>query len=245
MNLKRYKNPPIKEAVLTVGYKKGDKFSLEQALAIDKIFSPEFPLRKDIVVFESNLKIGNGAEAELSQNKQSLKGYSFWSEDNTKVYQITAESFSYNILKPYSNRFDFVSKAKEIWESLDKEIEIDQVSSVSLRYINRILIPIPFKDFDDYINGTPKIPKCLPNSLSAFFNQIQVPVSENILATISTTIEPDTNDHLPFILDITVTKFGRPALNKNEFWDEMEEMLNLKNDIFEDSITDETRKLFD
>jgi len=240
-----YNNPPINEAVLTIGFKKVDHILKESLVSVNDSFREEFPVKKDIVSYEGDINIGKDIEPELTTNNKHINGYSFWNKEKTRLYQLTKDRFSYNMLKPYTNRNEFVNKAKVIWSEFDHVINPDQISSISLRYINRVLIPLPIEDFKDYISITPKVPEILPDSLNSFFNQVQIPMNDDILVTISTTIEPDRNDQLPYILDIMVTKYGRPSLNKNEFWGDLVDMLDLKNDIFENVITDKTRKLFD
>jgi uncharacterized protein (TIGR04255 family) len=91
----------------------------------------------------------------------------------------------------------------------------------------------------------PPIPDCLPQSFSNFFMQIQVPGKDKYRNVVITeTIEPISNSILPFILDIDVFQDLNIKNSIESLTLNFSEIRSVKNEIFENCITDKTRNLF-
>ena len=119
------------------------------------------------------------------------------------------------------------------------------VTRIATRFINKINIPLPFEDLQDYILNMPPIPKCLPQNYSTFFMQIQVPCSEPLRNVIITeAIEPVIDSQLPFILDIDVYQWLNVQNSSESILTTFSELREVKNEIFENCITNKTRDLF-
>lgn len=74
--------------------------------------------------------------------------------------------------------------------------------------------------------------------------QIEVPCENDFIAQITETIiESQEKYILPFVLDINIQKRVNGKIKEKDFEDEFNYMRRLKNLIFEDFITDNTRKL--
>ena len=121
-----------------------------------------------------------------------------------------------------------------------------QITRVALRYINRIEIPLPFRDFKDYILTTPEIAPGLPQGLARFFMQLAIPIAEiPAVAIITETMEPVTETkRLPFILDIDVFREAAFDVEGKEAWEMLEKLHDIKNDVFFNSITPKAKELF-
>jgi uncharacterized protein (TIGR04255 family) len=89
----------------------------------------------------------------------------------------------------------------------------------------------------------PPIPKNLPETFTNFFMQINVPYkapSHHVILT--QTIEPAIESKLPFILDIDVIEVGK--ISREELTQKFNILRSIKNETFENCITDLTRNLF-
>jgi uncharacterized protein (TIGR04255 family) len=121
----------------------------------------------------------------------------------------------------------------------------NNVVRIALRFINKIEIPLPIVDFQHYILNMPPIPSCLPQIFTTFFMQVQVPSNDKYRNIIITeTIEPEIEGMLPFILDIDVFQELNLQNSTNSIISNFEELRKIKNEIFENCITDKTRALF-
>jgi len=171
----------------------------------------------------------------------------FRSPTDKKVVQARLDGFTFNKLKPYEDWEKFRDEGRELWGTYLDIANPIRANRISLRYINRIEAPLPFKDFNEYILTSPQVAPELPQALSTFFMRIQIPFNEQMaLATIVQTMEePTENQKLPLIIDIDVVR--QSNFTKDTFdtmWDEFGELRNIKNDIFFNSITDKAKELF-
>ena len=82
----------------------------------------------------------------------------------------------------------------------------------------------------------PPIPKGLPQIFNSFFMQLQVPCSDNLRnAIITETMEPATENILPFILDIDV--FQERGLSYTNLVENFNQIRLIKNEVFENCIS--------
>ena len=167
-----YENPPIQEAVFDIQV---DRLSIE---SVDQLRSFRTKLHNDFHSDEGkplfNVTVQIGAEGKQSQTEPKTTGYLF--KTKGKQVQVRENSLTLNVLRPYSNWENHFSEFEGYWELFKELFQPVTVQRIATRFINRIEIPIPFKNFEDYISNMPPIPKILPQNFSSFFMQIQVPV---------------------------------------------------------------------
>ena len=66
-----------------------------------------------------------------------------------------------------------------------------KVIRLGLRYINRIEIPLPMRDFKDYILTVPEIAPGVPQGLERFFMRLVIPSDEaQAVAVVTQSMEP-------------------------------------------------------
>ena len=76
--------------------------------------------------------------------------------------------------------------------------------------------------------------------------QIEVPCDNGFVAIVTETVLQQKEKYvLPFVLDINIQKFIKSEFTNKVFKEEFNYMRRLKNLIFEDFITDNTRNLFE
>ena len=90
--------------------------------------------------------------------------------------------------------------------SLCERGNLRKVIRLALRYINRIEIPLPMRDFKDYILTVPEIAPGVPQGLERFFMRLIIPSDEaQAVAVVTESMEPVTdNKTVPVIFDIDV-----------------------------------------
>jgi uncharacterized protein (TIGR04255 family) len=116
-----------------------------------------------------------------------------------------------------------------------------------LRYINRIELPLPVNDLQEYLLTGPEIAPNLPQSMANFFFQVSLPLPEaEAIATITETVlvNEATNARLPVILDIDVYRNGAFPVTVEKLWPLLAPLRGEKNRIFFESLTDKAKDLF-
>lgn len=239
-----YKNAPIREAIFDIKIDENEKVSLDVLENIHKEIKNEYPEKRQN--FRLTQQINFKQEHSNIENNSSKEFYGliFFNKKNTRV-QAKIDGFTFNMIKPYSNWSSFIEEAFRIWEIYKRHVKPESIVRISLRYINKIEIPVPFKNFQEYVTNMPPIPNCLPQSFSNFFMQIQVPfVDDKLDVLLTQTIEHKLDNILPFILDIDVIKTKDLSTDSEWLRLQFEKFREIKNSTFENCITDNSRNLF-
>ena len=240
----RYNNAPIREAIFDIRVEGLKNSNLEQLENLFEVFKEIYPIKQKKINLAGKIEIVE--DSVKTPFSSQLNGFVFKTQDEGRQVQVRLDGFTFNWVNNYSEWNEFSAEAFRLWSIYRNEFSNLKISRIALRYINRIKIPLPISEFQDYIVNMPPIPASLPQSYSNFFMRIEVPCDKGETSIVlSETIENPTKEYLPFILDIDVYKLGDlSSLDNNQLQSKFEELRNLKNITFENCITDKTRNLF-
>jgi uncharacterized protein (TIGR04255 family) len=114
-----------------------------------------------------------------------------------------------------------------------------------VRYVNRLDLPLPLKDFKDYLKIVPEVGPDLPQGLSGFLMQVHIPILEmqGTAIVTETLIPPSRLDVVSVVLDITLARNHDLPLDDAAIWELFEDLRKHKNAVFEGCITDRTREM--
>ncbi len=248
----RFANSPIVEAIFDIKVKLSDGFKVDDLLTFQKKVGEKYPNNKPQIELSGEFKL----EANLPLEIQSVSnnvGFVFISNDETKFAQVKLDGFTFSQIKPYQNWENFYEEAYKLWQFYTEIAVPKAINRVSLRYINRILIPLEERiQLQDYMKILPEIPDTLSVTILDYFMRIVVvsPEYSEVKAIINQTIEKNTQpdlekDNIPLILDIDVFQENSLTLDDTEIKYIFENKLRkFRSEIFFDSITDKTRSLF-
>lgn len=210
-----------------------------------------FSERKPRYRFSSNIRVNLEDSSKSSADGSSSQlGWIFRTPDRAKAVQARLDGFSFNRLPIYEGWSHFCSEARTNWNIYRKVATPQFITSVALRYINRIFLPLPFKDFREYCILFPDFPKGIPVELSEFLMRLVGPSTHvsgaNSAVTVTFEPPPANRAVLPLILDIHVSQMisALPASDDERVWALFELLREEKNIMFEASITDAARQLF-
>ena len=127
---------------------------------------------------------------------------------------------------------------------VNEEIAIWSMEELSKRRQNGD--SFPFEDFKDYLRTVPEVSPDLPQGLSGYFMQLQIP-QEDLRAMLilnQAIIPPPTPKVVSVLLDIDL---GREIElpDTEAAWDVLEQLHTRTDQVFEACITDRTRELID
>lgn len=240
-----FPNAPIVEALLDIRVELPPEVTLTTLEAFHEYVKERFPEKGPRFLYKADIKVSPEVSAVTSSGGPN--GYIFRSPSEKKAVQARLDGFTFNKFKPYEKWESLRSEARELWDLYFETTNPIKITRIALRYINRIEIPLPMKDFKEYILTTPEIAPKLPQALAQFFMRLVIP-NPNIQATaiITQTIDenPTRNQVLPLIFDIDVFRNVNYIGNKAEMWDEFEKLCTFKNEIFFNSITKKIEELF-
>ncbi|PIP08917.1 MAG: TIGR04255 family protein [Syntrophobacterales bacterium CG_4_8_14_3_um_filter_49_14] len=241
-----FPNAPIVEAVLDIRVELPKDVTLDTLeMFYDKI-KVRYPEKQHRTELSAGIRLDpQGASFEKPEASQT--GYLFRSQVEKKVVQSRLNGFSFNKLKPYSDWNTFRSEGRELWDIYRKIVKPLKITRIELRYINRIEMPLPLKDFKEYILTVPEVAPELPQALAHFFMRLVIPKPDTgAVAVINQTMEiPEGGgQRLPFIFDIDVFKETSYSGDEENMWKEFDELRDFKNEVFFKSITEQAKELF-
>ena len=239
-------NAPINEAVLDIRTQLPKDITLKDLVPFYEGVKTRFPNKRERVSFQGGFQLVDGKPVTMSPSG-GPDGYLFESLSEKKIVQVRLDGFTFNKLKPYENWKNFHTEARELWNLYRTITNPEKIIRLALRYINRIEIPLPIKDFKDYILTVPEVAPTLPQGLSHYFMRLLIP-NEKIkaTATVTETMEmTNSGQTLAMIFDIDVWKEADYLPDSTNHWRDFQKLRAFKNQIFFESITNKTKELLD
>ncbi len=238
-----FPNAPIIEAILDIRVILAPGVSIEVFDGFYETIKPKYPLRKNKMHFEASFNLGpKGALVE--KKIDTLEGYLFDSKEG-RIVQARLNGFTLNKLRPYQNWASMKQEAKELWNlywSITKPLKI---SRIGLRFINRIEIPLPIDNFQEYFVTFPNLSSEIPQGIASFFMRLVIPKPEiEATSIIIETMEDEQGGKLPIIFDIDVFIEKDYIGNEERMWSDFDNLRFFKNEIFFRSLTEKTKEIF-
>ena len=236
---------PIKEAVIDIRAELPDSVSLSSLEKLHDLIEAEYPEKKSRRRFEATIELKE-EQPPLETSKFQQDGYYFASSDRKRIVQYRLDGFTFNRLQPYSRWEDLRNEARRTWEVYTANTSPLAVNRLAVRYINSIEIPFKSFDYDEYFTAVPRIPEGLPQILQHFFTRTMIPFLDQEATAVIIQTPSDKRDpvNTAIILDIDVfVQKNLPPADKR-IWEILEELRNIKNEIFLKCIKEKTKELF-
>lgn len=248
-----YRNAPITEAVIDLRVEVPADLGLKnlrEVLAEDAEME-RYP-SKEALLLEGVQFARSGDGASTTSTVRQEIGVRFHSTDGKYVFQARRDGFTLSRLSPYENWASFRTEARRLWNLYRATARPTRVLRAALRYINRINIPLPLNDFSEYFRTFPEVSRDLPQALSGYFMQLKMPLEHAECVAIinqavlenSTSHEPVPENIVAILLDIDLFRTANLPSEDDGIWVLLDALAEEKNQVFEASITDKTRKLF-
>ena len=159
--------------------------------------------------------------------------------------QARLDGFTFSRLHPYVKWEELRDEAYRLWQLYKDMTSPESITRVAVRYINNLNIPMPIKDFDDYLTAPPTVPEGLPQGVSSFLTRTVIhEPSFGANAIITQALEQVDTDVAPVILDIDVFKLESKGIVEKDAWKIMEKLRHFKNKVFFSSITDDLKERY-
>lgn len=239
---RHYSHAPITEAVIDLRVTLPQGATLAALAAVHTSIAADYPNQEALLVVQGEMTAGASVGATASQTQI---GFGYASGDRKQIVQARLDGFSFSRLAPYEHWERFRDEAKRLWKIYQAAIHPTLINRLAVRYINRLDLPLPIKDFKDYLRVFPEVPSDLSKSLSGYFMQLQIPKPE-VEATLllNQAIIPTSSDSVvSVLLDIDLFRLFDVSVEEMTFWNILESLHEKTDQIFEACITDETREL--
>jgi len=240
---RRYKNPPLVEAVCEFRLTRDTHWDLTIPGLFYEGVKEVFPHREQRSVQELQIiQEPQGFRQELRVSERVL----LFSPDRKLLVQIGPRLLVVNALKPYPTWQGFKPRIEMAWKKLQEIVDIQGLERIGLRYINRIELPkeevVKLSDyFDFYLTIGPR----LPQLMALFIAGAEFPYKEGQdRCRVQLTLEPNSGEKRALLLDIDYFLAKPHAVGVSGALQWVEEAHTQVEEIFEGCITDRLRELF-
>jgi len=240
--------PPIVEAVLDIDC---DLPPGQQLAALEERararYGEDYPRFRTVWMEKHHVEANPDQPTKVSV-EQGIKAFHFLQEDEKQLIQMRVQGFAFNRLAPYTSLDDYLPEIEGAWKSYVDLASPVQIRRISLRYINRIVLPSKERcvTLDHYLRIGPRSPDQAKLRLVGFLNQqAAVEVGTGHQVNILLSSQPEEGEKLPIIFDNSATaeEAGRP-----EDWawilGKIQALRDLKNRVFQNTLTEECLNLF-
>ncbi len=241
-----YPRPPIVEAVIQLRF--ADEIPMSAFLdALGTRLGEQYPdrsKRQDLI--ELTTEVQKDALA-TSARKQPHVAF-LRSNDGLRLVGCGDGVVSIHVLAPYPGWEAFVDQAREVVEAIPEQLRTAGLRGIAVRYIDRIVLPSKQLSFNEYLTIMPLRPSSMPPELAGFrfaTHAVHPDDSTNVILTLASA-GSEAEDRPALIYDLDTQRTGNPLCGlRDTMWVEIAEALHQQQrDIFEESITDRARELF-
>lgn len=235
-----YKNPPIVEAIIDIKFAQNPSLTIDLLEGFHERVANDYPNIQDILHANGPIRpVGPPPEIRIA-------GFNFLNGDNSRLIQVRMDNLILNFTGKYCGWDQFYTTSHQIWSTFIESCGDQNVSQVSLRFINKISIPEASVDLKEYFNIYPESVLPLPQHLSDFFMHVSMQLDnpECSLNIVQMMDKLQSDQGLSFILDLSYVKSFDQKPSEDQLWDFVSGLRMAKNRIFQDSITAKTKDLF-
>ncbi len=247
MTRRIYPKPPIVEAVISLHFHASIDAKILLGALADKLRDryDDAELRAADLVQASFRADEDGS---VSASAQRMPHMTFLrSASGLRLLGCGAGVLSIHTLAPYPGWESFIDQAREAVDALPQQVRDSTLNRVGIRYIDLIRLP-PGEYYEEYLLNVPPRPAAAPAVMSHFhhFTQSYDPEDGTVAqVTMVNSMEPG-HPGIALLYDLFLFRAGDPLVGfSGDDWCEHLESMHVRlRDIFEGSITDKTRALF-
>jgi uncharacterized protein (TIGR04255 family) len=235
---RRLRSPPITEAIIDFRADLGVGFEVARLRDAAAFLSDTYVLEGEQHLFVRTFPLmGNSANA-ANEDGTTLTGYTLRSSDERFVAQFTVEGLTVSQLRGYTRWEDLQVEAERVWDVYARVALPKTVLRVGTRYLNRIRIPLPIEDFEEYFTTLPRVPMGVPEVVTNLLVRTLLHDEEPPFSvSITQFLEESSEDSGRMILDIDAFSRETYSPNGRTMWNALAGLRDLKNRVFFGSLT--------
>ncbi len=250
---RRYKNPPIEEALCEFRFKPGQDWDLTIPGRLHVRLGDAYPGKpRQQKVVEIGLEVKEGIPSEL-QHKEAFDRVQLVTENEKRVVGVGPDVLSVHLLRPYhdvstpqrSGWDEFYLRIKEALNAYWEVTQPEGVNRIGVRYINKLVFPSKSVLLEDYLRCVSPTVTGLPQMVNGYFSRTEFSYLDGVRLVLSQGTVPEPEGNFGFILDLDVTRETNVAVSIEDALGLAHDLRNRERDAFEAIITDRARNFFD
>lgn len=244
---KHLDNPPILEAIIDFRVITKPSFDFSSIKQLEVEFQDEYLALEPLRQFEASLRVKQGQPVHQSFELKDIHTYRMPSKDGKQIALFKKDGFTFSRLAKYTSWNDVFHIASRLWLRYANVVPIEEIQRLAVRYVNRILLPFPLLGgLEEFLEVYPNLPLEKNQMLETFLSRYMISdVSRDASAIITQALEPVGEDiKTPLIFDIDVFKEASFGHNAKAVLAHFENLREIKNSIFFDSLKEKALELF-
>lgn len=240
---KRYRNPPIVEAVVELRFAPGDSWTWGAAAlpALAERFRPMYP---GPTQRRHNLQVRIESDKPPTSSVMSQQVI-LPTLDGKALVGLGENLLSVHVLAPYPGWNVLLPRVVDALAVYREVANPDGITLVGVRYLDAIIVPDAACNLLEYFPCLPARPTSMPSVLQAFQVVTQAhDEDENFTAVLTLASQPTASAGLTLLYDLNLVRPFASATSFHEVEGHATFLHDRQRLIFEDSITDTTRRLF-
>lgn len=235
--VRTYNNPPLIEAVCDFRFSSSQPWDWTIPGLFYEQIRHDYPHKNQISVVETRIDPSEGKVVQQSQPKVQ-----FVNEDETSVIQVAFDNLTIHQLRPYDGWKYFKECVLKYLQVYYKAAQAENLSSVVLRYVNRIELPHTDLELEDYFRILPQVPNPIPQVFPTFLLNVEVPYQSlhSNLRLIFGTVIPEGEAKLAYLLDLSMFSLNVTYFSIDEVPVWLETAHKHIEDAFDAAFTDRT-----
>lgn len=250
---RRYKNPPIEEALCEFRFEPGREWDLTIPGKLQTELSEEYAGKpKQGRVVEVELDTQKGDPPNL-RYREGFAKVQLVTEDTKRMVGVGQDVLSIHMLRPYqdpsnpqaSGWDEFKQRIVTALEAYDKVSKPVGVRRIGIRYINKIVVPRKKVKVEEYLKCALPVISGLPDRLNNFMSRVDYAYKDGVHLVLSQGLTGAPTDHIGFLLDLDVIWESPESIPLDKALKKTEDLRVRERKAFETVITSKARKLFD
>ena len=238
---KRYKNPPVVEALCEIYFDESKWDGTLPGLFFERI-RESYPKKREW----RQIRVSVSKETTETRVQPGERRIQFLKEDGSRLIQIEKNLLVINQLKPYPSFEDWKPVVHKMLKHYSEIAQPKGIKRMGVRYINRIIIPAVKFKMEDYFSLYPEVPESLGAMHRKFMMRLEIPAqhkAHRLMVTFGTAPPelPETSAEMLDIYDIFASPKPFPTEDIDKHVIEAHENIERA---FENSITSKARELF-
>lgn len=250
---RRYKNPPIEEALCEFRFRPGQDWDLTMPGKLHAEVREAYPGKpRQQNVVEAALQTQAGRPPNV-MFREGLAKVQLVTEAGTRMVGVGQDVLSVHMLRPYQ---DSETSETSGWDEFRPRIEAALkaywgvaeplgVHRIGVRYINKIVVPQRSVEPGDYFRCAPPDVDGLPGQMSSFVGRVEYAYEDGVRLVLSHATVDAPEGQIAFLLDIDVIWQSAESIDRDEALAKADDLRARERTAFEALLTDESRRLFD
>ncbi len=242
------KKAPIVEALADIQVTFPQGVDIAKIETVYQELADRFPNREQQGFVEFGVTTTPQGLPQSFNAKSSFAGLRLSSVDKKRIIQVGGRGFTFSQLAPYRNGDEFRDEASTLWNTFAEVTKPASVRRLALRCINRIELPLPFHDFDEYFQTFIRLAPGIPQSLAELLVRFALPHpnNPNMAALVTLQVEPvqPNASHIAVLFDIDVFQMVSLEPTDPQIWEILATLREFRNQIFFESLTPEALRMY-